>query len=62
MQVKFIQSIASDVFSFRPGQIANVPEELVKKWIKSGICEAVPVEPTKKEEPQKKEKSEAPKK
>jgi hypothetical protein len=55
MQVLFNKSIASDVFSFRPGQIANIPEELAKKWVISEICELVP-------EPKKEKKAEAPKK
>ena len=49
MTVKFLQSIASDVFSFRPGEIANIAEELAKKWEASGICEAVHTVPAKKD-------------
>lgn len=52
MNVKFLHSIASNDFSYRPGEVANIPEELAKKWEVSGICEIVK-DPKAKEEPKK---------
>jgi hypothetical protein len=45
MTVRFICSIASDAFSYRPGQVAEIDDELATKWALCGICFIEPVVP-----------------
>jgi hypothetical protein len=41
MKVKFKTSIASSTWSYRPGEVADIDDELAKKFVKSGIAEEV---------------------
>ena len=41
MKVKFLMSIASADFSFHPGQLTKIDDELAAKWQRTGICEIV---------------------
>jgi len=46
MKVRVLTSIASATWSYAPGEIANMPEEQAKTWIKSGLAAPVEVGPT----------------
>ena len=46
MKVKLLVSIASDQFSYAPGQVVELDDELAKRWVKSDICQVV-AEPKK---------------
>ena len=37
--VKFLQSIASPDFSYRPGEIVMIDKTQATPWILSGVCE-----------------------
>jgi hypothetical protein len=41
LKVKINVSIASASWSYYPGQIVDLPDEMAKTWVKSGIAEVV---------------------
>jgi hypothetical protein len=41
VEVKILKSIASEKFSFRPGQVTSIEADLARKWQSIGICEPV---------------------
>jgi hypothetical protein len=44
-QVKILKSIASHNFSFSPGQITTLDDDIARKWQINGICEPHEPEP-----------------
>lgn len=48
MKIKFKVGIASEEWAYAPGQVAEIEDELAKKWVSGGeIAEAVEPEAPK---------------
>jgi len=45
MEVKILKSIASADFSYRPGQLVILNDDLAKKWAAIELCELIEVKP-----------------
>lgn len=50
MQVRILVSIASAEWSYVPGQIVEMDDDMARTWIGSGLAE--PAEPTSQAEPE----------
>lgn len=41
MKARILQPIAGELFSYRPGEVAEIPDREAPAWIEKGIAEAI---------------------